>query len=550
MSCNGDKKRSGSTEESAAAGSKKPKAGSSLAFPDYFVPGRMRVLTTTTPQASGKSVLYWMVRDQRADDNYALLLARHLASQQNVPVAVCFNLTPPTPEDPLATLRAYGWMLKGLKEVEAALKAKNVPFFLLQGGTPSEMVPALASELQASSVITDFSPLREALVHAQAVATSLDRAGRPLLQVDAHNIVPVWQASPKLEVGARTIRKKIHDLLPTYFKPFPVEGLLPNDPAAVAGMPGRKPRDGGVEWEKVLAGLTIDRSVKEIDWLQPGAAAGWANLDGFIEKRLKIFAEKRNDPTEAAISHMSPYFNFGQVSVQAAMLKVKGVKRYHDSVAAFVEEGVVRRELSDNFCFYQPKYDSLEGAAGWAQETLRVHAADERQYCYTPAQLEEGQTHDQLWNASQLQLVQEGKMHGFLRMYWAKKILEWTASPTAALAVALQLNDRYSIDGRDPNGFVGVGWSVMGVHDMGWTERKLVGKIRYMNYAGCLRKFDVEEFCARYPAAIAAARKVQAALSPQGEGPIPMKAAAAATTGDGVGEGGKGEAKGKGKTKK
>lgn len=379
MSSSSAKKRSGSVDESTAAGSKKPKAGSGLAFPEWFAPGRLRVLTTatTTPQANGKCVLYWMARDQRADDNYALLLARHLASQQNVPVAVVFNLTPPTPNDPLATLRAYGWMFKGLKEVEATLKSKHIPFYLLQGGSPADMVPALASELQASSVITDFSPLREALAHAQAVATALDGAGRPLLQVDAHNIVPVWHASPKLEVGARTIRKKIHDLLPTYFKPFPAEGLLPNEPSAVAGMPGRKPPVGGVEWEKVLAGLTIDRSVKEIDWLQPGAVAGWANLEGFIEERLKIFAEKRNDPTEAGISHMSPYFNFGQVSVQAAILRVKGVKRYHESVAAFVEEGVVRRELSDNFCFYQPKYDSLEGAAGWAQETLRVHAVDQ-----------------------------------------------------------------------------------------------------------------------------------------------------------------------------
>ncbi len=533
------KKRGGADEGAAATSnsnnSKKAKgsSSSSLALPGWFAPGRLRILTTATTevQPGGKCVLYWMARDQRVEDNWALLLARHLASQQNVPVVVCFNLAPPAPNDPLATLRAYGWMLKGLKEVQADLAAKHMPFYLLQGGTAKDMVPALASELQASAVVCDFSPLREPLAQATAVASALDGARRPLFQVDAHNIVPVWQASPKLEVGARTIRKKIHDLFPTYFKPFPEAGLAPNVPAAAAALPGRKPAT--VDWDKVLGGLALDRTVKEIDWLLPGSKAGWVALDGFVEARLKIFAEKRNDPTVQAISNLSPYFNYGQLSVQSVMLKVKGVKRYHDSIAAFIEEGVVRRELSDNFCFYQPQYDSLAGAAGWAQETLRVHTDDQRQYLYTEKQLETGQTHDKLWNASQLQLVQEGKLHGFLRMYWAKKILEWTESPATALATALLFNDRFALDGRDPNGFVGCGWSIMGTHDMGWTERKIFGKIRFMNYDGCCRKFDVNGFCQRYPAAISAAAKVQAALPPQGMGPIPMKAAAG---GDGGGK--------------
>lgn len=374
------KKRSGAVDERTPGPTKKPKAGDSapIKLPDWFTPGRLRTLTTscTKPQADGKCVVYWMVRDQRVEDNWAMLLARHLATQQNVPVVVCFNLTPPVPNDPLATLRAYGWMLRGLQEVEAALKRKHIPLYLLQEGPPEDMVPALVCELQASAVITDFSPLRGPLADAQAVAAALDAAGRPLFQVDAHNIVPVWQASPKLEVGARTIRKKIHDLLPKYFTPFPAEGLAPNDAAAVRALPGRSAPPEGFGYEKVLGRLYLDRGVKEIDWLQPGARAGWENLDTFLEKGLKIFAEKRNDPTEPAISNMSPYFNFGQVSVQAVMLKVKAVKRYHDSIAAFIEEGVVRRELSDNFCFYQPEYDSLAAAAGWAQESLRVHTND------------------------------------------------------------------------------------------------------------------------------------------------------------------------------
>lgn len=159
----------------------------------------------------------------------------------------------------------------------------------------------------------------------------------------------------------------------------------------------------------------------------------------------------------------------------------------------------MRRELADNFCFYNlENYDSIKGTNEWAQKTLQDHAQDKREYLYTREKLEGGKTHDDLWNAAQLQLVNEGKMHGFLRMYWAKKILEWTASPEEALEVSLYLNDRFSLDGNDPNGYVGCMWSVCGVHDQGWAERPVFGKIRYMNYNGCKRKFDVTEFVRRY----------------------------------------------------
>lgn len=158
----------------------------------------------------------------------------------------------------------------------------------------------------------------------------------------------------------------------------------------------------------------------------------------------------------------------------------------------------MRRELTDNFCFYNKKYDSVEGAYEWAQKTLKDHAKDKRSYLYTREQLEKAKTHDKLWNAAQYQMVAEGKMHGFLRMYWAKKILEWTSSPQEALCIALYLNDRYELDGQDPNGFVGCMWSICGIHDQGWAERPVFGKIRYMNYKGCLRKFNVAQFEKKY----------------------------------------------------
>ena len=158
------------------------------------------------------------------------------------------------------------------------------------------------------------------------------------------------------------------------------------------------------------------------------------------------------------------------------------------------------QELSDNFCFYEPNYDSLEGAAGWARDSLALHASDPREHLYSLAQLEDSQTHEDIWNAAQTQLVRTGKMHGFMRMYWAKKVLEWSPDAAEALRRAIHLNDKYSLDGRDPNGYVGCAWSVMGTHDMGWVERAIFGKIRFMNYMGCKRKFELKTYVAKWGA--------------------------------------------------
>jgi deoxyribodipyrimidine photo-lyase len=179
-------------------------------------------------------------------------------------------------------------------------------------------------------------------------------------------------------------------------------------------------------------------------------------LQSFINSRLKIFNSKRNDPTVNALSNLSPWFHFGQISVQRAILEVQKHKsKCSEGVAAFCEEAIARRELSDNFCFHNKNYDNFKGLHDWARKTLNDHRKDKRPFLYTEKELDEGKTHDDLWNAAEIQLKREGKMHGFLRMYWAKKILEWTESPEEALRIAIHLNDRYSLDGRDPNGYVG-----------------------------------------------------------------------------------------------
>eukprot|EP00056_Hartaetosiga_gracilis_P016040 m.3629 g.3629 ORF g.3629 m.3629 type:complete len:301 (-) comp3677_c0_seq1:45-947(-) len=232
-------------------------------------------------------------------------------------------------------------------------------------------------------------------------------------------------------------------------------------------------------------------------------------LRKFATETLPFYSPTKNNPNDNSLSNLSPYFHFGQLSVQAVIMElqenksryVKKSKEAKESVYVFFEESVVRRELAENYCFYNKHYDSIEGAPQWAQTSLQLHEEDQRAHLYTCEQLEAGETHDDLWNAAQLQMVREGKMHGFLRMYWAKKILEWTSSPREALRIAILFNDKYELDGRDPNGYVGCMWAIAGLHDQGWKEREVFGKVRFMNYAGCRRKFDVHSFVARYPPA-------------------------------------------------
>uniref|UniRef100_A0A1A8IWW1 Deoxyribodipyrimidine photo-lyase n=2 Tax=Nothobranchius kuhntae TaxID=321403 RepID=A0A1A8IWW1_NOTKU len=444
---------------------------------------RLRFISETEKVTQGsEGILYWMLRDQRVQDNWALIHAQQLAAQENLPLHVCFCLV--VPKSPLSTLRHYSFLLKGLEEVAKECKQLNIQFHLLHGAA-GDLLPAFVSDRDFGAVVTDFSPLREHLQLLKDVQKKLKK-DVPLMQVDAHNVVPCWEASPKLEYAARTIRGKITSRLPEFLTDFPAVEKHPHTAVRTA-----KP----VDWDEALASLDVDRSVEEPQWAKPGTAAGMAMLESFIDVRLKLFNTHRNDPNSAALSQLSPWIRFGHLSAQRVALQVRRCgKNATESVASFIEELVVRRELTDNFCFYNENYDSVKGAYEWAQKTLNDHAKDKREYLYTREQLEQAQTHDKLWNAAQYQMVRDGKMHGFMRMYWAKKILEWTSSPEEALSIALYLNDRYELDGQDPNGFVGCMWSICGIHDQGWSERPVFGKIRYMNYKGCLRKFDVAQF--------------------------------------------------------
>ncbi|XP_012254558.2 deoxyribodipyrimidine photo-lyase isoform X2 [Athalia rosae] len=447
---------------------------------------RVKILTDLDKvRDKSNGIVYWMFRDSRVQDNWAFLFAQKIAIKNAVPLHICFSVLPKFLD---ATIRHFKFLLKGLEQVEAECNNLNINFHLLLG-EPNVEILKFVTKYNMGAVITDFFPLRVHLSWVEDLKKKLPK-DVPICQVDAHNIVPCWEASDKLEYSARTIRNKINSKLSEYLTPFPPVIKHPHI---------TKLKFVDNDWKNVWKHIKVDETVKEITWAQPGYEGGILELESFIEKRLKIYESKRNDPLGNALSNLSPWFHFGMISVQRCILEVSKYKKTHTkSVESFMEEAIVRRELSDNFCFYNEHYDSLKGAKQWALDTLDKHREDKREYLYTLKEFEKSMTHDDLWNSAQIQLVQEGKMHGFLRMYWAKKILEWTSTPEQALEWSIYLNDKYSMDGRDPSGYVGCMWSICGIHDQGWAERSIFGKIRYMNYKGCQRKFDVKAFVARW----------------------------------------------------
>ncbi|MBM4285204.1 MAG: deoxyribodipyrimidine photo-lyase [Deltaproteobacteria bacterium] len=452
-------------------------------------PQRIRSLNAA-PRRPGP-VVYWMSRDQRVHDNWALLHAQSLASGRRQPLAVVFCLAP---EFLGAAWRQYAFMLKGLREVEETLRGRGIPFFLLQG-EPVATVSRFLQEVRAGAAVCDFSPLRLVRGWRDGVAAQAKLA---VLEVDAHNIVPGWTASAKAEWGAYTLRPKLHRLLPEFLEDFP--------PLAAQQTPWPDPPPAP-DWDRLLAGLAVDRSIPEVNWLTPGEEAGRAKLEEFIARKLSRYHQDRNNPTLDGQSDLSPHLHFGQLAPQRAALEVSRRAPGGEARAAFLEELIVRRELADNFCLYNPHYDQFEGFPDWARRTLEEHRRDPREYLYHREEFEAGATHDPLWNAAQREMVVRGKMHGYLRMYWAKKILEWSASPEEALATAIYLNDRYELDGRDPNGYAGIAWSIGGVHDRAWPRRPVFGKIRTMTLAGLRRKFAVEAYIEKIAATCGLPRK-------------------------------------------
>ena len=424
-----------------------------------------------------------MSRDQRVEDNWALLHAQEQAIQRRVSLVVVFCLVPGFVH---AGRRQYEFMLTGLRQVESKCAQLSIPFALLHGD-PAQEVPAFVSALGASLLVADFDPFRIKQSWRAAVA---ERIGISFAEVDAHNIVPCRTVSDKQEYAARTIRPKIHRLLHEFLEPFPLPQPHPYPLSQATPEP---------DWSRAQATANAAGSAPPVDWPHPGASAAQETLAHFIRKRLPRYAQARNDPNADGCSGLSPYLHFGHISAQRVALETVGAQGAgRENKDAFLEELIVRRELSDNFCLHNPDHDRYRGIPPWGRKTLEKHSHDPRPFLYSLDEFEWARTHSPLWNAAQTELVRRGKMHGYMRMFWAKKILEWSESPSQAVEIALYLNDRYELDGRDPNGCVGVLWSIGGLHDRPWGERPVFGTIRSMTESGCRRKFDTGKYIGQW----------------------------------------------------
>ena len=441
-------------------------------------PGRVKTLRTGS--FSGKAVLYWMQRDKRVYDNWALIASQYTAIKNRVPLYVCFQYTGDNRE---SNTRQYEFLFKGLEQTAQTLEQYNIRFLLLKGNA-KDTIPKLIQEHSIGTLFVDYSPLK---VYKNRIKKVLEKVQIPFFQVDAHNIVPVWKASDKKEFAAHTIRKKIKNNLIDYLTEYP----------KIIKHPYGEKRENKFFLLGTMKNLNIDISVQPVSWIKPGESAANKSLI-LLNKSLNNYDVHRNDPNKNALSNLSPYFHYGHLSSQRAVLEIKKFNIPQNDKAAFIEQVIVRKELADNFCEYEINYDYFDGFHPWAQNTLNQHRNDEREYLYPKQQFEEAETHDDLWNAAQNQMMITGKMHGYMRMYWAKKIMEWSPSPEIAQQIAIDLNDKYQLDGRDPNGYTGIAWSIGGIHDRAWFERPVYGKIRYMNYNGCKSKFDVAKYVKMY----------------------------------------------------
>ena len=427
----------------------------------------------------GDYVLYWMQSSQRAEHNHALEYAVRRANDLGQRLLVVFGLTDDYPE---ANLRHYAFMLQGLKDVEGTLEGRGIKF-VVRRGSPDEV--ALGAGEDASLIVTDRGYMRPQRRWRERVA---GEAGCPLTQVETDVVVPVELASGKQEHAARTLRPKINE----YLEDFLVE-LTPTKPEKRS----LDMRAEGVDLSdirEVLADMDIDRSVNPLSHLYRGGTSEAKRVfRRFLKENLGDYAEHRNQPQTDDVSHMSKYLHYGHISPIWLALQARKAAADGENAESFVEELVVRRELSMNFVYYNPDYDSYSNLPGWAKATLEEHKGDEREYTYTRRELENAETHDEYWNAAMREMVHTGYMHNHMRMYWGKKILEWSEAPEHAYRTTLYLNNKYFLDGRDPNSFANVAW-VFGQHDRGWTEREVFGKVRYMSAGGLERKSKPKEY--------------------------------------------------------
>jgi deoxyribodipyrimidine photo-lyase len=440
---------------------------------------RIRTLNQAPENGQASYVLYWMGLSQRAVFNPALEHAVDEANARGLPVLVCYGIAEGFPE---VNARHWNFLLEGMAEIGPALARRGIAF-VARRASPVET--ALLYAADAALVVCDRTYLKPAV---QFYGEFAARAPCRVVQVEGDVVVPVETASPKHEVAARTLRPKLTRLMPDYL--VPLEERRVERPATELRV------ESTLELENVprlVAGLKADQSVRPVRRFKGGWSEAQARLQRYLGGSFEHYATVRGKPEAGAASHMSPYLHFGQISPVAIVLAVQAAETGGaEDKAAYVEEVVVRRELAVNHIHYEPRFDDYACVPGWAQKTLDAHRNDPRPFLYSPEQFEMGLTHDRYWNAAMKEMRETGYMHNHMRMYWGKKIVQWSASPELAWETALRLNNRYFIDGRDANSFTNVAW-LFGLHDRPWGPQRVFGNVRSMSDAS-LKKFDADAY--------------------------------------------------------
>jgi len=444
---------------------------------------RITVRRDGAPHSDGRCVVYWMERAQRGVDNHAVDLAVKIANLLDLPLIAYFAGISNLPD---ANLRHYVFLNQGLRDIETDLAARNISFVMRRA--PHESHERFLADVGAVFLVGDENPMREPERWRRKLASQIEI---PFWSVDTDVVVPS-KLIEKAQYGAYTMRPRLYRMLPDYLHDY--ENLRAEH---------EWKRSRGFHADSVHEDITrgwkdLDRSVGPVDAWEGGTHAGLKRLKHFAETLLETYDSERNRPELDGTSCLSPYLHFGHVGPLTIALAVDAAAKANPKLRAardsYFNELIVWRELAVNFVRYTPNYDSAECAEPWAKTTIADHVRDERERIYTLHQLEHAQTHDDLWNAGQIQMVRYGWMHNYLRMYWAKKILEWTPDVATAVRYAIHLNDKYLLDGRDPNGYAGVAWAILGKFDRAWAERPIFGKIRYMSRASTGKKFDSKRY--------------------------------------------------------
>jgi deoxyribodipyrimidine photo-lyase len=427
-----------------------------------------------------------MQASQRVRENPAFSFACSEADRLGKPLLVFFGVCASFPR---AGRRQYRFMLEGLRVVRDSLRQNGIRFMLSLEGPVQGL--ALIGHL-AALVVTDLSYGK---TERRWRAEAADLLACQMIQVESNVVVPVATASSKEEYSAATLRRKIEPMISWFSReesPLPCHTGGPD-----VGPEGAE--DMLDDIDALMDRLGIGGEALPLRWITGGEAQAVQRLDLFIERHLDGYADHHNDPADPFVSFLSPYLHFGHISPSLVCRMVGATGS--PGVPAFLEQLVVRRELAVNFTWYNPLHDSYDGLPAWALRSLGEHDSDPRPYRYGFGDLLAARTHDPYWNAAQRELVHRGTMHGYMRMYWGKKILEWSSAPRMAFDTALLLNDTYQVDGRDPNGYAGVAWC-FGKHDRPWVERPVFGNIRYMNDNGLRRKFDMDRYVKRIDALV------------------------------------------------